>query len=178
MGIGHFAVYSGIHLTRMGSRPSRSYTAIQRYTVYSYTSLYTIHPLQHPSGGSSLVERLVWRGWGLGRGRKGWGSRALSEAACFASQAKVGRHPWSVPEMQVGGGNQHSSPRSLPAACVLRFPPRFQGFPIFSLPCKKAVSLRSLERRCAGRAAMAEARRPYSNPWGRTTQPRAVGAGR
>ena len=26
----------------------QSYTAIQRYTVYSYTSLYTIHPLQHP----------------------------------------------------------------------------------------------------------------------------------
>ena len=26
-----------------------SYTAIQRYTVYSYTSLYTIQPLQYPS---------------------------------------------------------------------------------------------------------------------------------
>ena len=31
----------------------QSYTAIQRYTVYSYTSLYTIHPLQHPSGGEA-----------------------------------------------------------------------------------------------------------------------------
>jgi len=36
------------------SRPSRSYTAIQRYKVYSYTSLlltvvYTIQPLQHTS---------------------------------------------------------------------------------------------------------------------------------
>ena len=26
-----------------------SYTAIQRYTVYSYTSLYTIRPLRHPA---------------------------------------------------------------------------------------------------------------------------------
>ena len=25
------------------------YSAIQRYTVYSYTSLYTIQPLHHPS---------------------------------------------------------------------------------------------------------------------------------
>jgi hypothetical protein len=36
----------------MGSRPSRAIqlnSAVQRYTVYSYTSLYTIHPLQHPS---------------------------------------------------------------------------------------------------------------------------------
>ena len=27
----------------------QSYTAIQRYTLYSYTALYTIQPLQHPS---------------------------------------------------------------------------------------------------------------------------------
>ena len=46
--------------TRVASRPSRAiqlYSAIQRYTalytalyIYSYTSLYTIQPLQHPSG--------------------------------------------------------------------------------------------------------------------------------
>ena len=29
--------------------PLYSYTAIQRYTVYSYTALYSIQPIQHPS---------------------------------------------------------------------------------------------------------------------------------
>ena len=32
-----------------GVKAFQSYTAKQRYTVYSYTSLYTIHPLHHPS---------------------------------------------------------------------------------------------------------------------------------
>ena len=45
--------------TRVASRPSIAiqlylsytalYSAIQRYTLYSYTALYTIQPLQHPS---------------------------------------------------------------------------------------------------------------------------------
>ena len=38
-----------IQRTRIASRPLRSYTAIQRYTLYSYTSLYTIQAIQHPS---------------------------------------------------------------------------------------------------------------------------------
>ena len=51
-----------------GVKAFQSYTAktaensaIQRYTVYSYTSLYTIHPLQHPSGqdGASFPEGRV-----------------------------------------------------------------------------------------------------------------------
>ena len=50
MGIGHCCCINRIHRTRVGSRSSRAYTATRRYTVYSYTSLYTIHPLQHPSG--------------------------------------------------------------------------------------------------------------------------------
>ena len=44
-----------IHRTRMGSRSSRAIqlnSAIQRYTVYSYTALYTIQPLHHPSASS------------------------------------------------------------------------------------------------------------------------------
>ena len=39
-------------MTHIASRPSRAiqlYSAIQRYTLYSYISLYTIQPLQHPS---------------------------------------------------------------------------------------------------------------------------------
>ena len=32
-----------------GVKAFQSYTAIQRYTVYSYTSLYSIQPLHHPS---------------------------------------------------------------------------------------------------------------------------------
>ena len=39
--------------TRIASRPSRAIqhiVAIQRYTLYRYTALYTIQPLQHPSG--------------------------------------------------------------------------------------------------------------------------------
>ena len=58
MGIGHCCCINRIHVTRMGSRPSRAIqlkSAIQRYTVYSYTSLYTIHPLQHPSGPVSIA---------------------------------------------------------------------------------------------------------------------------
>ena len=43
-----FAVYA-IQRTRIASRPLRSYSAIQRYTLYSYTSRYTIQPMQHPS---------------------------------------------------------------------------------------------------------------------------------
>ena len=41
------------YYTRIASRPLRSYTAIQRYTLYSYTSLYTIQAIQHPSGCTS-----------------------------------------------------------------------------------------------------------------------------
>ena len=60
MGIGHCCCINRIqiHVTRIGSRPSRAIqlkSAIQRYTVYSYTSLYTIHPLQHPSGPVSIA---------------------------------------------------------------------------------------------------------------------------
>ena len=55
MGIGHCCCINRIHRTRVGSRSSRAYTATQRYTVYSYTSLYTIHPLQHPSGPVSIA---------------------------------------------------------------------------------------------------------------------------
>ena len=47
-----FCCETAIHRTRIASRPSRAiqlYSAIQRYTLYSYTSLYSIQPLQHPS---------------------------------------------------------------------------------------------------------------------------------
>ena len=50
---GHFCCIHRYTRTRVASRPSRAiqlYSAIQRYTLYSYTSLYTIQPLQHPSG--------------------------------------------------------------------------------------------------------------------------------
>ena len=48
--IGSLCCIRAIQRTRIASRPLRSYTAIQRYTLYSYTSLYTIQAIQHPSG--------------------------------------------------------------------------------------------------------------------------------
>ena len=47
--IGSLCCIRAIQRTRLASRPLRSYTAIQRYTLYSYTSLYTIQAIQHPS---------------------------------------------------------------------------------------------------------------------------------
>ena len=44
--------------TRIASRPSGAiqlYSAIHGYTLYSYTALYTIQPLQHPSGLCNFV---------------------------------------------------------------------------------------------------------------------------
>ena len=46
---GSLCCIRAIQRTRIASRPLRSYTAIQRYTLYSYTSLYTIQAIQHPS---------------------------------------------------------------------------------------------------------------------------------
>ena len=37
------------------------YSAIQRYTLYSYTALYTIQPVQHPSGKGVRAERCCGR---------------------------------------------------------------------------------------------------------------------
>ena len=59
---GHFCCIHRYTRTRVASRPSRAiqlYSAIQRYTLYSYTSLYTIQPLQHPSGPNHTVR---WKG--------------------------------------------------------------------------------------------------------------------
>ena len=53
--MGTFAVYTAIHghALRHGPPELYSYTslyiAIHRYTLYGYTSLYSIQPLQHPS---------------------------------------------------------------------------------------------------------------------------------
>ena len=70
-----FCCETAIHRTRIASRPSRAiqlYSAIQRYTLCSYTSLYTIQPLQHPSG-----RRLL--GWSrrLAPPRGGWSRRLI-----------------------------------------------------------------------------------------------------
>ena len=40
-----------------GVKEFQSYTAIQRYTVYSYTALYSIQPLHHPS---DTTARRTW----------------------------------------------------------------------------------------------------------------------
>ena len=72
------------------SRPSRSYTAVQRYTVYSYTSLYTIQPLQHPSGrgrAASLTQQALVLTEGSPRASLGWRSslappRAVRRPRC------------------------------------------------------------------------------------------------
>ena len=62
--IGSLCCIRAIQRTRLASRPLRSYTAIQRYTLYSYKSLYTIsiQAIQHPSAPEAIVGQSPTRG--------------------------------------------------------------------------------------------------------------------
>ena len=71
-----------IHLTRVGSRPSRAIQLKQRYTVYSYTALYTMQPLHHPSAPAAAGRAPPGRRARAGRAR---GSRASSPRSLPAS---------------------------------------------------------------------------------------------
>ena len=71
---GNFCCINRYTRTRIASRPSRAiqlYIAIQRYTLYSYTSLYSIQPLQHPSDSVRPV-------YVAGLERGGFGHRAAA----------------------------------------------------------------------------------------------------
>ena len=47
-------LYRLLALSRRPAIASHGYTAIQRYTLYSYTALYSIHAIHHPSARSTL----------------------------------------------------------------------------------------------------------------------------
>ena len=61
--IGSLCCIRAIQRTRLASRPLRSYTAIQRYTLYSYTSLYTIYNLCNTPLDIPRVGVLYCVGW-------------------------------------------------------------------------------------------------------------------
>ena len=49
---------TALHSYTAIQRYTALYSAIQRYTLYRYTSLYTIQPMQHPSG-KELLQRVA-----------------------------------------------------------------------------------------------------------------------
>eukprot|EP00964_Phaeocystis_antarctica_P066201 scaffold39986_cov41-Phaeocystis_antarctica.AAC.1 len=51
---GQFLLYKRLYAARIVTPPCHGYTAIHRYTLYSYTALYNIHAIHHPSGGHVL----------------------------------------------------------------------------------------------------------------------------
>ena len=82
MGIGHCCCINRIHRTRVGSRPSRAIQLKQRYTVYSYTALYTMQPLHHPSAPAAAGRAPPGR---RARAVRARGSRASSPRSLPAS---------------------------------------------------------------------------------------------
>ena len=70
---GNFCCINRYTRTRIASRPSRAiqlYIAIQCYTLYSYTSLYSIQTLQHPS--ARRTGRVSWHLVARGSTRESW----------------------------------------------------------------------------------------------------------
>ena len=119
---GSLCCIRAIQRTRIASRPLRSYTAIQRYTLYSYTSLYTIQAIQHPSGLSRRDSEFLGSGFA---GREGlpWSSengiqrRQPSQGTLGRSQTARGGFsptPWLAP--RTGGRMAPGASRGRPRA--------------------------------------------------------------
>ena len=102
---GNFCCINRYTRTRIASRPSRAiqlYIAIQCYTLYSYTSLYSIQPLQHPSG------RMSW---------SRLGQRCRMDSASSPGSNFSGRRAWRL--MIPGTGHAPTSRRDIAAGSSL-----------------------------------------------------------
>ena len=123
--IGSFCCIRAIQRTRLASRPLRSYTAIQRSTLYSFTSLYTIQPMQHPSEGCT---RSVC--WGDARGARacrsglddpgdnGLPSSLLGKPRVLADRTQTSRAGRGL--SSAGGVGAHAPAPT--RACTVEFP--------------------------------------------------------
>ena len=94
-----FAVQERLYMQLASSRrpaiASHGYTAIQRYTLYSYTALYSIHAIHHPSALQQPQKRaclagegLRCRRWGLHPWRARQADHALTTHARLPKRAR------------------------------------------------------------------------------------------